>query len=485
MDAVTPNLFASSALVLWPLVSIFLYRLKPLSQATIWTILAGQLLLPVGTFFKLEMVPQFDKSSIPNLCALLGCMIVSGRLLRLWNKFGFTEAMLCTYIVSPVITSLINEDTIIIGGTVLPGVGIYDGLSALLSQLVALIPFFLGRQFVRSNKDAHQILNIFVVAGVAYSFLLLFEIRFSPQLHFWLYGYYPSAFLQEMREDGAFRPMGFMAHGLIASFFAMTTVVASAALWRTNSRVFGKRAAGGVTLYLGVVLYFCKSGAAMVYGFVLTPLVRWAPPKFQIRVAALLVALALLYPLLRISEIFPTHVLVNVAAAVNEPRAYSLQFRFEQEEALLQRASERPWFGWGRFGRNRVYKEDWQGVGVDTSVTDGRWIITFGQFGIVGFLAEFGLLAIPIFRAARALRSVEAAPVGPFLAAICLILAVNMIDLLPNSALSPWSWLLAGSLLGISETARAHDRSKVRGSDLPSQLPLATQVRSARGDRFT
>src|SRR5216683_4736765 len=313
MDAVTPNLFASSALVLWPLVSIFLYRLKPLSQATIWTILAGQLLLPVGTFFTLEMVPQFDKSSIPNLCALLGCMIVSGRLLRLWNKFGFTEAMLCTYIVSPVITSLINEDTIIIGGTVLPGVGIYDGLSALLSQLVALIPFFLGRQFVRSNKDAHQILNIFVVAGVAYSFLLLFEIRFSPQLHFWLYGYYPSAFLQEMREDGAFRPMGFMAHGLIASFFAMTTVVASAALWRTNSRVFGKRAAGGVTLYLGVVLYFCKSGAAMVYGFVLTPLVRWAPPKFQIRVAALLVALALLYPLLRISEIFPTHVLVNVA----------------------------------------------------------------------------------------------------------------------------------------------------------------------------
>jgi hypothetical protein len=470
-----PNLFASFALILWPLVSIALYRLRPLAQATLWTILAGQLLLPVGTFFKLEMVPQFDKSSIPSLCALFGCMIVSGTPLRLWNKFGFAEAVICAYLVSPVITSLLNQDTIVVGGTVLPGVGVYDGLSTLLSQLVALIPFFLGRQFLRGIKDARQILNILVVAGVAYSFLLLFEIRFSPQLHFWLYGYYPSDFIQEMREDGAFRPMVFMGHGLVASFFAMTTVVASAALWRTNDRVFGIRATGGFTFYLGTVLYLCKSGAAMVYGLVLTPLVRLAAPKIQMWVAALLVSLALLYPLLRMTEIFPTQSLVDMAAAVNEPRAYSLQFRFEQEEALLQRASERPWFGWGRFGRNRVYKEDWQGVGVDTSVTDGRWIIIFGQFGVVGFLAEFGLLAIPTFRAARVLRLVASFPAGLYLAAISLILAVNMLDLLPNSALNPWTWLLAGSLLGVSETARAHDRSKARRSNLATQYSLASQ----------
>jgi hypothetical protein len=475
MGNITANIFASSALMLWPLVSICLYRLKPLPQATLWTILAGELLLPVGTFFKIEMVPQFDKGSIPTLCALVGCMIVSGRPLQLWRKFGLTEVLVLMYLISPVFTSLLNQDLIVVGGIVLPGVGIYDGLSALLSQLIALIPFFLGRQFLREIKNTHEILNVLVVAGVAYSIPLLFEIRFSPQLHFWVYGYYPSLFIQEMREDGGFRPMVFMGHGLLASFFAMTTVVASAAIWRANDRVFGIRAAGWFTFYLSFVLYLCKSGAATVYGLVLTPLVRLATPKIQMWVAASLVSLALLYPLLRMTEIFPTQFLVDGAAAVNKPRAVSLEFRFEQEEALLQHASERSWFGWGRFGRNRVYNKDWQGFGVDNSVTDGRWIITLGQFGIVGFLAEFGLLAIPAFRALRALKSALSFQAGLFLAAICLILAVNMIDLLPNSALSPWTWLLAGSLLGVSETAGAHERSKARKTNLPSRYSLASQ----------
>jgi hypothetical protein len=468
MSIIAPNLIASLALIFWPLVALWLYRLKPLVPATLWTILAGQLLLPVGTFFKFEMVPQFDKNSIPSLCALVGCMIVTGRPLPLWSKFGFTELVLCACLASPVITSLLNGDPIVVGGTVLPGVGVYDGLSALLSQSIGLIPFLLGRHFVRNIKDVYQILNVLAVSGLAYSVLLLFEIRFSPQLHFWFYGYYSSDFIQEMREGGGFRPMVFMGHGLVASFFAMTTVVACAALWRANSRVIGMKA-GGLTVYLGVVLYLCKSGAALVYGLVLTPLVRWAAPKFQIRVAVFLVSLALLYPLMRITEIFPTQILVNVAATVNEPRAYSLQFRFNQEEELLQHALQRPWFGWGRFGRNRVYKEDWQGIGVDASITDGLWIITLGQYGIIGFLAAFSLLAIPIFRAARALRSAGVFPEALFPAALGLILAVNIIDLLPNSALSPWTLLLAGSLLGVSDTIFIQARKGTRQSDVALQ----------------
>ena len=59
---------------------------------------------------------------------------------------------------------------------------------------------------------------------------------------------------------------------------------------------------------------------------------------------------------------------------------------------MLERASERILFGWGRFGRSRVYNE----YGSDISVTDGRWIITLGQFGVVGFMGEFGLLALAL-----------------------------------------------------------------------------------------
>ena len=39
-------------------------------KATLWIILAGQLLLPVGTSFKFEMIPIFDKSSIPTFVFL-------------------------------------------------------------------------------------------------------------------------------------------------------------------------------------------------------------------------------------------------------------------------------------------------------------------------------------------------------------------------------------------------------------------------------
>jgi hypothetical protein len=138
----TPNILAYLALFSWPLVAIFLYLSRPVVPATLWTILGAQLLLPVGTNFKFEMVPLLDKTSIPNLCALFGCMIVAGRRVRL-GSFGLTEVLIAGFVIFPVITSLLNGDPIEVGGTVLPGVGIYDGLSALLSQFIVLIPFFI------------------------------------------------------------------------------------------------------------------------------------------------------------------------------------------------------------------------------------------------------------------------------------------------------------------------------------------------------
>ena len=89
-----------------------------------------------------------------------------------------------------------------------------------------------------------------------------------------------------------------------------------------------------------------------------------------------------------------------------------------------------------------------------SAYTDGRWTITLGQFGIFGFLAEFGLLALPVLRAASALRFAESERDSIFLGALALIIAVNMIDLLPNASLSPWTWLLAGALLGRTEALR-------------------------------
>lgn len=92
--------------------------------------------------------------------------------------------------------------------------------------------------------------------------------------------------------------------------------------------------------------------------------------------------------------------------------------------------------------------------GQDVSITDGHWIIVIGQFGLFGFLAEFGLLILPIFQAASALRFTRSLDERVNLAALALILAINIVDLLPNSGLIPWTWLLAGGLMGRAEALR-------------------------------
>ena len=266
--------------------------------------------------------------------------------------------------------------------------------------------------------------------------------------------------------DGGFRPIVFMGHGLLVAFFIMTSAVAATAFWRTGTQIIRTVAVPrmGAAIYLTGILMLCKTLSALLYGAILMPLVRFATPKLLIRVALAMAAFAVLYPTLRAVEVIPTNAAVNLTAFVSIDRARSLETRFKNENQLLDRASERFFFGWGRYGRNRVYNDR----GDDQSLTDGRWIITMGTFGIVGFLAEFGLLALPVFRISSALRFAATTKEKIFLAALTVILAINLIDLIPNSSLRPWTWLLAGALLGQAETLCRSAQHRSIYSDLSS-----------------
>jgi hypothetical protein len=457
----TPNLFAIAALLMWPVVAIALYHMRPVGQATLWTILGAYLLLPVGASIKFEMVPQFDKNSIASIAALVGCSLVAGRLRWLGHGPGLVQLLVLALLIGPFVTSELNGDTVSVGGRILPGVGHYDAMSAVVAQFIQVIPFFLGRQFLSSAGDTEDVLRVLIVAGLCYSLPMLFEVRMSPQLHTWVYGYFPHSFVQQMREGG-FRPVVFLGHGLLTAFFIMTAAVAAAAFWRTRTRVV-RQPAAAITAYLGGVLVLCKTLGALLYGAVLVLLVRFTRPQMQLRIALVLVTIALLYPMLRAADLFPTGAMVEMAEAIDADRAQSLKFRFDNEDILLERAWQRFTFGWGRFGRNRIYDVE---SGRDVSVTDGRWIITMGQFGFVGFLAEFGLLALAVVRAAQAAKFASDENEQVMLGALALIVAINVVDLLPNASLSPWTWLLAGALLGRAEALRAavSDRASASGS---------------------
>jgi hypothetical protein len=206
-----------------------------------------------------------------------------------------------------------------------------------------------------------------------------------------------------------------------------------------------------VTAYLVTMLILCRSLGALIYGAIVLPLIRFARPRLQVRLAMIFVIFALAYPLLRTADLIPTNYMLAAASSISAKRADSLQARFDQEQQLLDKARLRMFFGWGRYGRSRIFDE-W---GNDTSVTDGRWVITLGVFGLFGFLAEFGLLALAVCRAASVLRFAESPHDGVFLAALALIVAIGVVDLLPNSSLTSWSWLLAGALLGRTEALRS------------------------------
>ncbi|MBV1889343.1 MAG: hypothetical protein KUG67_03760 [Proteobacteria bacterium] len=453
------NGLAYTVLMAWPLIAVYLYRSQSIQVATLWTVVGGFMFLPVKTAIDLPMIPAMGKHTIPVVAALIGCWLIKKQPISYLHELGKIKYLVLLLLAVPFVTVVLNGDAVAGGGLFLPGLSYYDGLSSVVNQFLLISPFFIGRQFFKTYENQLLMFKFLVVAGLIYSIPMLYEVRMSPQLHTWLYGYFPHSFGQQKR-FGGFRPVVFMGHGLWVAFFAAITLISATALWNNRIKV-SRFAPAHVSYFLMVVLVLCKSLASLVYGVFAFIMLKRTKPKRQHQIAILLACLALLYPSLSIMKVFPHQAVADLALALSPERAESLQFRFDNEDILLEKGRERFFFGWGGWGRSRVYNKE---MGRDESVTDGRWIITFGQFGFFGFIAEFGLLAVSIFRAYSASKVVESKSEQTLLAAHALIIGIVMADQLPNASLQPWLWLLAGILLGRSETII--DESKSPGSSL-------------------
>ena len=127
------NLFAGLMILVWPLVSIALFVKRPVNQAILCTVLGGLLLLPTYAAIKITMVPALDKSSVPSVCAFIGALVLAPRA-HGRAKLGIADILVAVFLVSPLVTSLLNSDPILVGDVVVPGVGAYDGISATLAE---------------------------------------------------------------------------------------------------------------------------------------------------------------------------------------------------------------------------------------------------------------------------------------------------------------------------------------------------------------
>ena len=439
-----PNLFAFVTLLSWPVVAAVLFRRLPVGRAIIASLLVAYLFLPPPPAgFDFPLLPPLTKETIPSLVMVLACLILHRDRIRFLPETLVGRALVVVFICSPMATVLTNTEPVFWGQMGLPALKLREGLSTMIQQAMLIAPFLMARNFLRTPDDHRDILKALFVGGMVYSVLMLVEVRLSPQLNIWVYGFFQHNFDQMIR-FGGFRPIVFLYHGLWVSFFAMTAVVSAVALARGSAT----RVAVGFWLaaaYLLVVLILSKSLGAIIYGVALVPLVAVLSSRMQLRVAALMAFVALAYPLMKGADLVPQEAMLQQAENVDADRANSLRFRFQQETILLERAQEKPLFGWGLWGRNHI----WDGATKTIlTVTDGRWIIIIGVLGWVGFLAEFGLLAWPIFLMWRKAGQGQMSPwVGP----MALMLGVNMIDLIPNATLTPLTWLMAGALLGYAE----------------------------------
>jgi len=451
-----PNILAYFMLCIWPLVTIQLFRRMPRGPALIWAIMGGYMILPPVAAFDLPILPDLDKFAIANLSALFALASTKGGLPPLLPKSIVGRVLLAVFILSPIGTVLTNGDIIMFGVGGLRGLQVQEMPGLILSQVVIIIPFLLGRAILNDGASLRDILVALTIGGLIYSIPMLIEIRLSPQINVWVYGFFQHNFGQMMRYGG-FRPIVFMPHGLWVALFTFMTFMAALALARTEAGPARTRYMLAA-IYLLIVLYLCKTAGVLVYVVCLAPVLLFLNQRAQIAVSAALACVTLLYPALRSSRFLPFDWIVAQATSFDIDRAGSLVYRLNNEALLIGHAAERALFGWGGWSRNHVHDPI---SGQALSVIDGRWIEVMSFSGWAGFIGEFGLLALPLLALARVSFTTKDT-LSRYAGPLALTYAANLFDLLPNATLVPLTWLLAGAILGHGELREPAPRATAK-----------------------
>ena len=438
-----PNSFAFVMLLSWPLIMAVLFRTMSLERAFVWSLLGGYLILPPRVGIDLPLIPTLDKIGIPNISAILIILAYQKEIILRIIKSKLNMMIVILIIIQNIVTSITNFDSYFVGDQYFRGSTIYDAFSFSLRSIVSIIPFLLASEMLWNRNGQEILLKALFIGALIYSIPIILEIRLSPQLNVWIYGFFPHDFLQQVR-FGGFRAVVFLGHGLLVAMFIAVSLLAALALLRnapSKARVYFSI----TVFYMFVILILSKSVGPIVYVFIFSPAVLIFRVRLQVKIAAVVAVVVISYPVLRDMELIPVDRMLAVAESFNAERARSLRVRLDNEKRLLERADERPFFGWGGSGRNEIYDPQ---TGRKETITDGAWIIIIGNAGWAGFLIIFGMLTFPLIILWWRLRQVERGIISPYIGGISLILAVNVFDLIPNASINSITWLLAGCVMG-------------------------------------
>jgi hypothetical protein len=289
------------------------------------------LLLPEAFSLEFQGMPDLSKTSVISVGLVLGLAFFGNRArtaadlpnLKTRNlKFMVVLfALLLGILFGVFLTVITNRETLVFGHTFLPGMRFWDLIGRYFDLAVFFVPYFLGRKYLATAGSQRALLRVLVFSAVGYSILMLFEIRFSPQLHNWVYGYFQHSFLQHIR-DG-FRPMVFLEHGIWVGFFIFMALLAAVGLWKAEGNTRWLWAGG----WIFVILMISKNLGAFAIGLMCLAVLLFLRRKMQILFVVTVGLAIITYPALRQAQLVPIDRVMAAAASISEERAGSLRFR--------------------------------------------------------------------------------------------------------------------------------------------------------------
>lgn len=368
------QLFATIVLWAWlPIVMLMFRDLRGHRAMSVGYVVAWLFLPTLEIPFR--GVPDYDKLSATSLGIGIASLLFDS---NLWLRFKprIWDLSLIVLILWPIASASANN------------LGARHAISGVLTHLVRWgAPYLLGRLYFDTFEKLSYFARTIFLGGVVYIPFCLVEMRMSPQFSNWVYGIQQRVGMAI--RYGGWRPSVFLDNGLELGMWMTAATLTGFGLWFSGGmrqrKFLGVREAYCLGL-LFIVTILCKATGALVL-LMASAGTLVAIRSFNFRWVVLgLTAIPALYISVRTTDTQSAMALVPIARSMfGEDRAQSLEFRFINENMLVERASEQFFVGWGGWGRNLVHDE-WGNI---ATIPDGLWVILFGEHGMVAVVCFY------------------------------------------------------------------------------------------------
>lgn len=458
---------AQLVLLLWLPITLWFFKRYQPRTAVILGFIGGLLFLPQRTGFKLPLIPDYQGMVATCYGIMIGIVIYDRpRLQQL--KLNWRDLPMLIWCLCPIGSSLSND------------LGFYDGFNEAITQSVIWgLPYLVGRLYFNSLNGMKALADGVLKGGLIYMPLCLWEGVMSPNLHLIVYGYYahPSGISQAIRYGG-YRPNIFMQHGLMVGMWMMTVALTALWLWLAKERkqIWGYSLTWLIPALIFTVVW-CRSTGAYIYfvfGLLILFTAKWGKSSLPLMV---LIGIIIYFVYSNVNGTFPSQdILDRLSHIAQADRLQSLQFRWDNEAILSEKARQKIWFGWGGWDRNRIFEENWLGEIEDVSVTDSLWIIAFGIRGLVGLYSLTASLLLPpiLFTWTRYRAKLWFHPKVAPAAVLSVTMVLFMLDSLINNMYNPIFALISGGITGLTiKPAESLKKAKPSRPNRKSRSPVS------------